>query len=173
LKPASIAQVAHVINSHKGNVERFRRTAAYPLTAIEFDVLLPLSGDPLALKRDLADLALREGIDLAIEAGGLTRRSKRIVLLDMDSTFIQQEVIDLIADEAGVGAQVKAITESAMRGELDFSQSLQARCALLEGLDATALLRVKEKITLTPGARTLVRTLHRLGHKVAMLLKRS
>ncbi|MEN9325375.1 MAG: phosphoserine phosphatase SerB [Actinomycetota bacterium] len=169
LKPASIAQVAHVINSHKGNVERFRRTAAYPLTAIEFDVLLPLSGDPLALKRDLADLALREGIDLAIEAGGLTRRSKRIVLLDMDSTFIQQEVIDLIADEAGVGAQVKAITESAMRGELDFSQSLQARCALLEGLDATALLRVKEKITLTPGARTLVRTLHRLGHKVGIV----
>lgn len=169
LHPRAIALVAEVINRNKGNVERFRRTAAYPLTAIEFDISLPQSEDAHILKRDLADLALKEGIDLAIEAGGLNRRSKRIVLLDMDSTFIQQEVIDLLAEEAGVGAQVKAITESAMRGELDFAQSLTARTSLLAGLDADAINRVQTQITLTPGARTLVRTLHRLGHKVGIV----
>jgi phosphoserine phosphatase len=169
LRPRAIALVSAVINNHNGNVERFRRTAAYPLTAIEFDISLPQNEDPQLLKRDLAELALKEGIDLAIEAGGLNRRSKRIVLLDMDSTFIQQEVIDLLAEEAGVGPQVQAITESAMRGELDFAQSLTARTALLSGLDAQAITRVQSRITLTPGARTLVRTLHRLGHKVGIV----
>jgi phosphoserine phosphatase len=169
LKPLSIARVAAVINSHGGNVERFRRTASFPVTAIEFDVAIPTSSSAQDLQRDLADLALSEGIDLAIEAGGLNRRSKRIVLLDMDSTFIQQEVIDLLAEEAGVGDQVKAITERAMRGELDFSESLIARTALLKGLSDSAIANVRGKITLTPGARTLVRTLHRLGHKVGIV----
>lgn len=169
LKPLSIARVAAVINSHNGNVERFRRTASYPVTAIEFDVAIPEGQNTRDLQRDLADLALTEGIDLAIEAGGLTRRSKRIVLLDMDSTFIQQEVIDLLAEEAGVGDKVKAITESAMRGELDFEQSLKLRTALLSGLSESAVADIRTRITLTPGARTLVRTLHRLGHKVGIV----
>ncbi len=169
LKPQAIAKVAAVINSHSGNVERFRRTAAYPVTAIEFDVSLPLNKSVQDLQRDLADLALTEGIDLAIEAGGLTRRSKRIVLLDMDSTFIQQEVIDLLAEDAGVGPEVKEITERAMRGELDFAQSLEARTALLSGLSEESVVKARSRITLTPGARTLVRTLHRLGHKVGIV----
>lgn len=169
LKPEAIARVASVINQHQGNVDRFRRTAAYPVTAIEFDLSIPSTSSAVELKRDLADLALREGIDLAIEAGGLARRSKRIVLLDMDSTFIQQEVIDLLAENAGVGDQVKEITEAAMRGELDFAQSLTARTALLAGLNETAIADARGKITLTPGARTLVRTLHRLGHKVGIV----
>jgi phosphoserine phosphatase len=169
LKPDSIARVAAVINKHQGNVDRFRRTASYPVTAIEFDLSIPLESSTDGLKRDLADVALKEGIDLAIEAGGLARRSKRIVLLDMDSTFIQQEVIDLLADIAGVGEQVKAITESAMRGELDFRQSLEARTHLLAGLPESAIEEARQKISLTPGARTLVRTLHRLGHKVGVV----
>ena len=169
LKPHAIAKIAAVINGHKGNVERFRRTAAYPLTAIEFDISIPHGESESDLQRDLAELALAEGIDLAIEAGGLNRRSKRIVLLDMDSTFIQQEVIDLLAEDAGVGAQVKAITERAMRGELDFTQSLTARTELLAGLTEEALVGIRSRITLTPGARTLVRTLHRLGHKVGIV----
>ena len=169
LKPQEIAKVAAVINSHSGNVERFRRTAAYPVTAIEFDVSLPLNKSVQDLQRDLAELALTEGIDLAMEAGGLTRRSKRIVLLDMDSTFIQQEVIDLLAEDAGVGPEVKEITERAMRGELDFAQSLEARTALLSGLSEESVVKARSRITLTPGARTLVRTLHRLGHKVGIV----
>lgn len=169
LKPKAIAQIAAVISNHKGNVDRFRRTAAYPLTAIEFDLSIPATSSVESLKKDLAQLALAEGIDLAIEAGGLNRRSKRIVLLDMDSTFIQQEVIDLLAENAGVGEKVKEITESAMRGELDFRASLSARTALLEGLSADAVSDVRTRITLTPGAKTLVSTLHRLGHKVGIV----
>lgn len=169
LKPKAIAQVAAVINHHQGNVDRFRRTAAYPVTAIEFDLSIPASSSVDSLKQDLAQLALNEGIDLAIEAGGLTRRSKRIVLLDMDSTFIQQEVIDLLAENAGVGDKVKEITESAMRGEIDFQASLNARTALLAGLSESAITDIRSRITLTPGARTLVRTLHRLGHKVGIV----
>jgi phosphoserine phosphatase len=169
LKPKAVAQVAAVINKHHGNVDRFRRTAAYPVTAIEFDLSIPGTSSVEALKQDLSYLALNEGIDLAIEAGGLTRRSKRIVLLDMDSTFIQQEVIDLLAEDFGVGESVKAITESAMRGELDFQESLNARAALLAGLPEAAISEIRSRITLTPGARTLVRTLHRLGHKVGIV----
>jgi phosphoserine phosphatase len=169
LKPKAIAQVAAVINQHNGNVDRFRRTAAYPVTSIEFDLSIPAASSVDTLKQDLAQLALNEGIDLAIEAGGLTRRSKRIVLLDMDSTFIQQEVIDLLAENFGVGDQVKDITESAMRGELDFQESLNARTALLAGLSEAAVSEIRSRITLTPGARTLVRTLHRLGHKVGIV----
>jgi phosphoserine phosphatase len=87
----------------------------------------------------------------------------------MDSTLIQQEVIDLIASRYGVGDQVSAITDSAMRGELDFVSSLSARVALLTGADVAILDEVKAEITLTPGARTLIRTLHRLGHKVGVV----
>lgn len=169
VKPNAIAQVAAVINQHHGNVDRFRRTAAYPVTAIEFDLSIPAGSSVESLKQDLAQLALNEGIDLAVEAGGLTRRSKRIVLLDMDSTFIQQEVIDLLAENFGVGEKVKEITESAMRGELDFQESLNARTALLAGLSESAISEIRSRITLTPGARTLVRTLHRLGHKVGIV----
>ena len=89
--------------------------------------------------------------------------------LDVDSTLIQQEVIDLLADKAGVGAEVKSITESAMRGELDFAQSLIARVALLKGLSESALIEVQADILLTPGAKTLIKTLHTLGHSVAIV----
>ena len=128
-----IAAIAASINAHQGNVDRFRRTASYPVTAIEFDVTLPAGQSVGALKSELADIALKEGVALSLEAGGLARRSKRIVLLDMDSTFIQQEVIDLLAEKAGVGAEVASITERAMKGELDFTQSLNERVALQIG----------------------------------------
>ena len=89
--------------------------------------------------------------------------------MDVDSTLIAHEVIDLLAEEAGVGVEVQAITERAMRGELDFEQSLRARVALLSGLDEAALQTVRAKITLTPGARTLCRTLNKLGFKIALV----
>jgi phosphoserine phosphatase len=108
-------------------------------------------------------------VDIAVELGGLTRRAKRIVLLDMDSTLIQQEVIDLLALKAGVGDKVSQITEKAMRGELDFAQSLSQRVGLLADSSQEILQQVASEITLTPGARTLVRTLHRLGHKVGVV----
>ena len=104
-----------------------------------------------------------------MQEAGLDRRGQYLVVMDVDSTFIQDEVIDLLADEAGVLAEVAAITERAMAGELDFEQSLRARAALLAGLPESALARVRERITLTPGARTLCRTLSRLGYRIALV----
>lgn len=170
LRPASIGALARKIAEQGGNIDRIHRTASYPLTAIEFEVSLNLNYENLkVIQRELAEIAQSNGIDIAVEQSGLARRAKRIVLLDMDSTLIQQEVIDLLADKCGVGDKVSAITESAMRGELDFAASLNARVKLLAGADVEILQSVKAGITLTPGARTLIRTLHTLGHKVGVV----
>jgi phosphoserine phosphatase len=170
LRPAGIGALAAKIADRGGNIDRIHRTASYPLTAIEFEVSLSLDeGDLKIIQRELAEIAQANGIDIAVEQSGLTRRAKRIVLLDMDSTLIQEEVIDLIAEKFGVGDKVVAITDRAMRGEIDFSTSLKERVALLAGADISILNEVKNEITLTPGARTLIRTLHRLGHKVGVV----
>ena len=170
LRPAGIGALASKIAEQGGNIDRIHRTASYPLTAIEFEVSLNLNEDKLKIvQRELAEIAQNFGIDIAVEQSGLARRAKRIVLLDMDSTLIQQEVIDLLADKCGVGKEVAAITESAMRGELDFVASLTTRVKLLAGADADVIQSVKAGITLTPGARTLIRTLHKLGHKVGVV----
>jgi phosphoserine phosphatase len=170
LRPAGIGALASKIAQQGGNIDRIHRTASYPLTAIEFEVSLNLNEEKLKIvQRELAEIAQNFGIDIAVEQSGLTRRAKRIVLLDMDSTLIQQEVIDLLADKCGVGKEVVAITESAMRGELDFAASLTTRVKLLAGADAQVIQSVKAGITLTPGARTLIRTLHKLGHKVGVV----
>jgi phosphoserine phosphatase len=115
------------------------------------------------------EVARRRSIDIAIQPDGLGRRSQRLVVLDVDSTLIQHEVIDLLAAEAGCAEQVASITERAMAGELDFEASLRARVALLEGLDEAALARALERMTLTPGAKTFVRTLRRMGFRVAIV----
>ena len=170
LRPAGIGALASKIAEQGGNIDRIHRTASYPLTAIEFEVSLNLNEDKLKIvQRELAEIAQNFGIDIAVEQSGLARRAKRIVLLDMDSTLIQQEVIDLLADKCGVGKEVAAITESAMRGELDFVASLTTRVKLLADADADVIQSVKAGITLTPGARTLIRTLHKLGHKVGVV----
>jgi phosphoserine phosphatase len=170
LRPAGVAAIAAKIAERGGNIDRIRRTASYPLTAIEFEVTLSSGPSDLkVIQRELAEIARDNDIDIAVEQSGLARRAKRIVLLDMDSTLIQQEVIDLIAEKHSVGSEVSAITERAMRGELDFAGSLNARVALLTGASTSILEEVKKEITLTPGARTLIRTLHRLGHKVGVV----
>ena len=170
LKPAGVAAIASEISASGGNIDRIRRTASYPLTAIEFDVSLPEGVlDLKKIQGSLAAIARANEIDIAVEQSGLTRRAKRIVLLDMDSTLIKEEVIDLLASKAGVGEKVSEITARAMAGELDFKQSLQERVGLLAGLSEEVLGQVAKEITLSPGARTLVRTLHRLGHKVGVV----
>lgn len=166
LAPSAIAAIAEAIASESGNIERIHRTASYPITAIEFTV----SGvDVTSLRHNLAGVAATSGIDIAVSPGGLMRWAKKLVVLDVDSTLIQQEVIELLAAHAGVEDQVRLITEQAMRGELDFSASLQARVALLKGLPVSVIDEVRGQILLTPGARTLVETLKKLGHSVAVV----
>ncbi len=166
LKPEAINAVASVIADSKGNIERIHRTASYPLTAIEFTV----SGADLnELRPALALTGNTHAIDIAVSPGGLMRFAKKLIVMDVDSTLIQQEVIELLGAKAGVVEEIAKITESAMRGELDFEASLRARVALLKGLPESVITEVQTEITLTPGARTLVRTLNRLGHHIALV----
>lgn len=166
LKPRSIGAVANAIAVNGGNIERIHRTASFPVTAIEFTV----SGvDQGKLRFELARVGNENSIDIAISPGGLMRWAKKLVVMDVDSTLIQQEVIELLGAKAGKGAEIIAITESAMRGELDFAESLRARVALLNGLPESVLTEVQSEITLTQGARTLIGTLHKLGHHIALV----
>jgi len=166
LKPAAINAVASVIAENHGNIERIHRTASYPLTAIEFTV----SGADLHLLRPaLALTGNEQGVDIAVSPGGLMRFAKKLIVMDVDSTLIQQEVIELLGAKAGVLKEIAEITESAMRGDLDFEASLRARVALLKGLPESILKDVQSEISLTPGARTLVRTLSKLGHHIALV----
>ena len=111
----------------------------------------------------LAQVAVDEGVDIALEDYSLSRRAKRLIVFDVDSTLIQGEVIEMLADRVGAQAAVAEVTEAAMRGELDFAESLHHRVATLAGLPAEVLDEVAEQIELTPGARTTMRTLRRLG----------
>lgn len=166
LKPSAITAVARAIAGNGGNIERINRTASYPVTAIE----LTVSGaDQGKLRTELARIGTENSVDIAISPGGLMRWAKKLVVMDVDSTLIQQEVIELLGAKAGKATEITAITESAMRGELDFAESLKARVALLAGLPESVLTEVQSEITLTPGARTLIRTLHKLGHHVALV----
>jgi len=166
LKPSAINAVANAIANSGGNIERIHRTASYPVTAIE----LTVSGaDQGKLRIDLAQVGTDNAVDIAVSPGGLMRWAKKLVVMDVDSTLIQQEVIELLGAKAGKAAEITAITEAAMRGELDFAESLRARVALLAGLSDSVLTQVQSEITLTPGARTLIRTLHKLGHHVALV----
>ena len=166
LRPSAIARVASEIAERGGNIDRIRRIASYPVTAVAFE---GSGADVAELRSALAAAAAETGVDIAVQDAGLDRRGQHLVVMDVDSTVIQDEVIDLLADEAGTHSQVAEITERAMAGELDFSSSLTARVALLEGLPAEVIDRVRERITLTPGARTLCRTLRNLGYRVALV----
>jgi phosphoserine phosphatase len=166
LKPSALAAIASAIADVEGNIERIQRTASYPVTAIECVV----SGAPTAvLKSALTPLAAEYSVDIAVSPGGLMRWAKKLVLMDVDSTLISQEVIELLGAKAGVEVQVKAITDRAMAGEIDFEASLRERVALLKGLPESVIEEVRGEISLTPGAKTLVSTLQKLGHTVAVV----
>ena len=166
LRAGSVAAVSRSVADHGANIDRIRRLSRYPVTTLELDV----SGADLdSLRRELALVAAQERVDIAVSPAGLARRGRRLVVMDVDSTLIQDEVIELLAQHAGREAEVAAVTERAMSGELDFADSLHARVATLAGLDVAVLDDVRAAVRLTPGARTLVRTLKRLGFTVALV----
>jgi phosphoserine phosphatase len=166
LRATAMAAIAGRIADAGANIDRIERMARYPVTAIDLHV----SGAPTeALRSSLAEEASRHGIDVAVQAANLLRRGMRLIVMDVDSTLIQGEVIEMIAAHAGCEAEVARVTEAAMRGDLDFEASLRSRVALLAGVPATALDEVYDAIQLTPGARTMVRTLKRLGYRFAIV----
>ncbi|MEU4292461.1 phosphoserine phosphatase SerB [Kribbella sp. NPDC026596] len=166
LSAEGLAAIAGRIADTGANIDRISRMARYPVTAMEFAVS---GADPEALRTVLALEGVRQGLDVAVQDGGLYRRAKRLIVMDVDSTLIQGEVIEMLAGHAGREAEVAAVTEQAMRGELDFAESLRHRVARLEGLPVSALDEVYAAIELAPGARTLVRTLKRLGYQFAIV----
>jgi phosphoserine phosphatase len=166
LRPGALSHVAQRIADVDANIESITQLGLEPASSVEMIVRAP---DPMLLRAVLIEAAEDCGVDVAVEPAGLRRRAKRLVVLDVDSTLIRDEAIDVLADRAGVGARVAAITAQAMAGELAFAASLRARVALLAGLSEADLTAVRDSLQLTPGARTFVRTLRRLGYHVGVV----
>lgn len=164
--PDDFGAVARAVADGGGNIERIFRLSRYPVVSYELAVS---DGDIHKIREQLIAAAAERPIDLAIQPEGLERRAKRLVIMDIDSTLIENEVINLLAEEAGVGEQVSEITLAAMRGEIDFEGSLRERVGLLRGLSEEALHTVATRISVTPGARTFIRTLKRMGMKTAIV----
>ena len=162
-----VEEVARVLANFDANIDRIRGLSTSPLTGLE--LFLSLQGSAAPVRQALAELAQQIGIDIAIEPAGLVRRSKRLVCFDCDSTLIQGEVIEMLAAHAGKEEEVAAITARAMRGELDFEESLRERVAVLAGLDASIIDEVAREIQLTPGARETIATLNRIGYRTAVV----
>ncbi len=167
----AFAEVARRLAALDTNIDAIRRVADYPVTGLELRVSVAqdTSESDAELRSALAEVSARIGLDIAVEREGLTRRAKRLVVFDVDSTLIQGEVIEMLADRAGCADEVREVTEAAMRGELDFTESLERRVALLAGLDEAVLDEVAGSIALMPGARTTIRTLKRLGFRCGVV----
>lgn len=173
-----LAAVSSLVARHQLNIENVKRLSGRtPLDAIDQPtnracIELLVRGQPESLEQlrtDFLQVATQNDLDIAFQKDDVFRRSRRLVVFDMDSTLIQSEVIDELAKEANVGEQVAAVTERAMRGELDFNASFRERVALLKGLDEAALERVMQRIKLTEGAERLISTLKTLGYRTAIL----
>jgi phosphoserine phosphatase len=166
LRAGAVAAISGRIAACGGNIERIVRLSRYPILSFE---LLVSGGDHDRLRNELAVEAAAQRIDVAVQRANLYRRAKRLIVMDVDSTLVQGEVVELLAHHAGCAEQVAAVTAAAMAGELDFDAALRQRVALLEGLPVAALDDVRDQLVLTPGARTLVRTLKRLGYAVGVV----
>jgi phosphoserine phosphatase len=164
--PEAFGAVAEAIAASGGNIDSIERLARYPVVSYELAVS---GGDQRAMRAALLETSAAFGVDVAVQAEGIARRSKRLVVMDVDSTLIQDEIIDLLAEEAGQAQEVAAITEKAMAGDLDFNEALRARVAALAGLPVNSLESVAARIQLTPGARTFVRTLKKMGMKIGIV----
>ena len=172
-----LARVSEVVSRHGLNIDSINRLSgriplgelpAFSKACVEFSVRGPLS-DSSTFRRDLMEVAGALEVDLAFQQDNVFRRNRRLVAFDMDSTLIEAEVIDELAARAGVGEQVSAITERAMRGEIDFSESFRERVALLAGLEESVLADIAGELKITEGAEHLIATLRTLGYKTAIL----
>jgi phosphoserine phosphatase len=158
--------IFHAIADSDATCERIVHLASYPVDCYELIVIGP---DHALLRETLTVVADTSGLDLAVQRAGLHRRSKHLVVMDADSTLLQDEVIDLLGAASGRAEEVASITRASMNGEIDFAEALRQRVALLEGLPETVLEEIRASLRLTPGARTLIRTLQRLGYVPAVV----
>jgi len=164
---SELQDVSAILAEQGANIERIHRLSEGGLASVEFAI--SLEGDVAPLERALLSAAAQGAFDCALQRETLLRRSKRLIVMDMDSTLIRIEVIDELARAHGVGEQVAAITRRAMLGEMDYDQSLRERVALLRGLSARVLHQLADNLPLTEGAETLLRVLKRLGYRTAVI----
>lgn len=178
LKASHLQAVTQIVSNQGFNIETVTRLSGRPtLTGESVEpkracVEFGLKGqmlDAAAMRAACLKLSSELNVDVAVQEDNAYRRNRRLVCFDMDSTLIEQEVIDELAKEAGVGEQVAEITERAMQGELDFQSSFRARVALLKGMDASVLASIAERLTITEGAERLISTLKALGYRTAIL----
>lgn len=178
LTALQISKVTRVISDQGLNIDAIRRlTGRIPIadnekqmdkSCIEFSVR-GNAKDREAMQREFMEMAARLNFDISMQQDNMYRRSRRLICFDMDSTLIRTEVIDELADRAGVGDQVRAITESAMRGEIDFTESFTRRVALLKGLDISVMKEIAENLPITEGVERMMKALKRSGYKTAIL----
>lgn len=166
ISSGQLEEIFRAIAESNATCERIVHLASYPVDCYELIVIGP---DHATLREKLTVVAEGSGLDLAVQRAGLHRRSKHLVVMDADSTLLQDEVIDLLGAASGRAEEVVSITRASMNGEIDFAEGLRQRVALLEGLPASVLDEVRASLRLTPGARTLIRTLQRLGYVPAVV----
>jgi phosphoserine phosphatase len=180
LSAANIAHVAEVAARYGVNIDMLRRLSGrFPLAqkedgqdSLRACVAFSLRGrveDPESLRNDLLAITREDEVDLSFQEDNLYRRHRRLIVFDMDSTLIQCEVIDELARRAGVGDEVSAITEAAMRGEIGFDESFRRRLSTLKGLDESVLAEIAETLPITEGADRLINTLKKLGYRIGIL----
>lgn len=177
LSAEQISAVTKVVSDKKLNIDAIKRLTGrlslakeeeYPRSSIELSIRGHIE-DKAEFTAKFMEISRELDVDIAFQEDNIYRRNRRLVCFDMDSTLIQTEVIDELAELAGVGSQVKAITESAMQGEIDFNESFKKRMALLEGLSEEVLREVAVNLPITKGARRLINTLKNYGYKTAIL----
>jgi phosphoserine phosphatase len=169
ISPAALSTITGTLASLQVNITRITRLTENSLKCIELTVRVPGDVSRSALKRALFAVSNEVGVDIAVQPESLFRRSKRLILMDVDSTLIQHEVIDELAHLVGVEGEVARITAEAMAGNLDFEAALKQRVELLAGLEAHRLEEVANRLQLTPGAETLLSVLRKLGYKTAVV----
>lgn len=177
LTAKQIAGVSRIVAEQDMNIDDIKRltgripldeNARTPKASVEFSV----RGTPKnkeCMKAEFMKLSTELEVDISFQEDSMYRRMHRLICFDMDSTLIETEVIDELAIRAGVGDQVKAITEAAMRGEIDFCESFRQRCALLKGLDVSVMQEIAENLPITEGVDRLMRILKKVGFKIAIL----
>lgn len=164
-----VADLAKILADHQINIERIDKVSPDEFSSLEIVTSIPVSLTWDKLKEELLKVSTLHKIDVAFLKDNVFRRNKRLIVFDMDSTLIQTEVIDELAELAGAGEEVKAVTHRAMNGEIDFDESLRLRVSKLKGLKQEKLQEVLERLPLTPGVEEFISTIKGLGYKVALI----
>ena len=166
---AFVADLSHILAQSKVNIERIDKVSPDEFSSLEISTSISKNLDTKHLKEELLKVSTKHKIDVAFLKDNVFRRNKRLIVFDMDSTLIQTEVIDELADLCGVGDEVKAITHRAMNGEIDFDESLKLRVSKLKGLETKKMQDILDRLPLTPGVEDFLKTVKNLGYKVALI----